>query len=149
MSPRESTEQLRSILVPVDGSHASLQAVAFACDMARQNKGIVYVVHVIEVRRALPLDAEVEPEAAASEEILSQAERVAREQDFNVEVELLQARDAGHAIVDEAIERGVDLIILGSEYHQPFGEFQLGRVIQYVLRSAPCEVWVRRRPVQE
>ena len=149
MSPRESTEQLRSILVPVDGSHASLQAVASACDVARQNKGIVYVVHVIEVRRALPLDAEVEPEAAASEEILSKAERVAREQDFDVEVELLQARDAGHAIVDEAIERGVDLIILGSEYHQPFGEFQLGRVIQYVLRSAPCEVWVRRRPVQE
>jgi nucleotide-binding universal stress UspA family protein len=149
LSPRESTEQLRSILVPVDGSQASLQAVAFACDIARQNKGIVYVVHVIEVRRALPLDAEVEPEAAASEEILSQAERVAREQDFNVEVELLQARDAGHAIVDEAIERGIDLIILGSEYHQPFGEFQLGRVIQYVLKSAPCEVWVRRRPVQE
>ena len=136
-------------MVPVDGSHASLQAVALACDIARKNKGSVSVVHVIEVKRTMPLDAELEPEAAAGEEVLSQAARVAREQDFDVDSEILQAREASHAIVDEAIERGVDLIILGMEYQRPFGEFQLGRVIQHVLRSAPCEVWVCRHPVQE
>jgi nucleotide-binding universal stress UspA family protein len=135
-------------MVPVDGSHASLQAVALACDIARKNKGNVFVVHVIEVKRTMPLDAELEPEAAAGEEVLSQAARVAREQDFDVDSEILQAREASHAIVDEAIERGVDLIILGMEYQQPFGEFQLGRVIQYVMKSAPCEVWVCRHPVQ-
>jgi nucleotide-binding universal stress UspA family protein len=96
----------------------------------------------------MPLDAELKPEAAAGEEVLAQAARVAREQDFDVDSEILQAREASHAIVDEAIERGVDLIILGMEYQQPFGEFQLGRVIQHVLRSAPCEVWVCRHPVQ-
>lgn len=146
--PIESIAQLRSILVPVDGSPASLQAVALACDVARENKGKVYVVHVIEVKRALPLDAEV-PEAATAEEILGKAERTAREEDFYVEGEILQSRDAGPAIVDEAIERGADLIVLGSEYHQPFGEFQLGRIIQYVLKSAPCEVWVKREAVHE
>ncbi len=136
-------------MVPVDGSHASLQAVALACDIARKNKGSVSVVHVIEVKRTMPLDAELETEAAAGEEVLAQAARVAREQDFDVDSEILQAREASHAIVDEAIERGVDLIILGMEYQQPFGEFQLGRVIQHVMRSAPCEVWVCRHPVQE
>ncbi|MCH7837014.1 MAG: universal stress protein [Chloroflexi bacterium] len=140
---------MRSIMVPVDGSHASLQAVALACDIARKNKGSVSVVHVIEVKRTMPLDAELEGEAAAGEEILTQAARVAREQDFDVDSEILQAREASHAIVDEAIERGADLIILGMEYKQPFGEFQLGRVIQYVMRSAPCEVWVCRHPVKE
>ena len=135
--------------MPVDGSHASLQAVALACDIARKNKGSVSVVHVIEVKRTMPLDAELEGEAAAGEEILTQAARVAREQDFDVDSEILQAREASHAIVDEAIERGADLIILGMEYKQPFGEFQLGRVIQYVMRSAPCEVWVCRHPVKE
>ncbi len=136
-------------MVPVDGSHASLQAVALACDIARKNKGSVSVVHVIEVKRTMPLDAELEGEAAAGEEVLTQAARVAREQDFDVDSEILQAREASHAIVDEAIERGADLIILGMEYKQPFGEFQLGRVIQYVMRSAPCEVWVCRHPVKE
>ena len=136
-------------MVPVDGSHASLQAVALACDIAHKNKGRVSVVHVIEVKRTMPLDAELEPEAAAGEEVLKQAARVAREQDFDVDSEILQAREASHAIVDEAIERGVDLIILGMEYQQPFGDFQLGQVIQHVMRSAPCEVWVCRHPVQE
>lgn len=136
-------------MVPVDGSHASLQAVAVACGIARDNKATLYVVHVIEVKRTLPLDAQLEPEAAAGEEVLSQAERVAREQDFEVEGEILQAREAGPAIVDEAIERSVDLIVLGMEYRQPFGEFQLGRVVEHVLKSAPCEVWVCRHPVQE
>ena len=136
-------------MVPVDGSHASLQAVALACDIARKNKGSVSVVHVIEVKRTMPLDAELETEATAGENILTQAARVAREQDFDVDSEILQAREASHAIVDEAIERGADLIILGMEYKQPFGEFQLGRVIQYVMRSAPCEVWVCRHPVKE
>ena len=149
MPSPESTAHLRSIRVPVDGSHASLQAVALACDIARKNKGSVSVVHVIEVKRTMPLDAELEGEAAAGEEILTQAARVAREQDFDVDSEILQAREASHAIVDEAIERGADLIILGMQYKQPFGEFQLGRVIQYVMRSAPCEVWVCRHPVKE
>ena len=149
MAPLELTTNPRSIMVPVDGSHASLQAVALACDIARKSKGQVFVVHVIEVKRTLPLDAELGPEAAAGDEVLAQAEQVAREQDFEVEGEILQAREASHAIVDEAIERTVDLIILGMDYQQPFGEFQLGRVVQHVLKSAPCEVWVCRHPVQE
>ena len=136
-------------MVPVDGSHASLEAVAVGCDVSSRNKAKLYVVHVIEVKRTLPLDAELAPEEAASEEVLSQAVAVAREHDFDIEGEILQAREAGPAIVDEAIERGVDLLVLGMEYRQPFGEFQLGRVVEYVLKSAPCEVWVCRHPVQE
>jgi nucleotide-binding universal stress UspA family protein len=136
-------------MVPVDGSHASMQAIALACDIARHNKGMVYAVHVIEVKRTLPLDAQLDVEEAAGDEILAQAERVAREQNFDVEGEILHAREASPALVDEAIERGVDLIILGMGYTQPFGEFQVGRVVQYVLKSAPCEVWVCRHPVEE
>lgn len=149
LSASESTAHLRSIMVPVDGSDASMQAVALACDIARKGKGKVYVVHVIEVKRTLPLDAQLETEEAAGDQILSRAEQMAREQSFDVEGEILHAREASPAIVDEAIERGVDLIILGMAYQQPFGRFQLGRVVQYVLENAPCEVWVCRHPAEE
>lgn len=149
MSPSQVAPRARSILVPVDGSHASMQAVALACEIARKNKGKVYLVHVIEVKRTLPLDAQLESEEATGDEILAQAERVAREQRFGVGGEILHAREAGPAIVDEAIDRGVDLIILGMSYPQRFGEFELGRVVEYVLRSAPCEVWVCRHPPEE
>lgn len=149
MPSREATAGMTSILVPVDGSDASMDAVALACSIARRNKGKVYVVHAIEVHRSLPLDAELQPEAARGEGILSRAEQVARQLDFEVEGELLQTREAGHAIVDEAAERGADLIILGIGYERPFGEFQLDRLAQYVLKHASCHVWLCRHPVSE
>lgn len=123
--------------------------MALACSIAKKNKGKVFAVHVIEVRRSLPLDAEMPEEAAAGEEILTRAERTAAEVDFRIEGELLQAREAGHAIVDEAMERGVDLILMGAEHKSPMGEYQMGRLTQYVLRAAPCSVWLWRHPVRE
>ncbi len=161
--------RLRDVLVPVDGSQASMEAVALACAAAKRNKGKVYVVYVIEVPRSLPLDADLSPEAAKGEEILERAEQRAGEQDFQVKGELLQARDAGHAIVDEAIERNVDGVILAvSAPKRPAGEagfawprggkpspsrapgeFRLGHIAQYVLENAPCQVWLIRLPMVE
>jgi nucleotide-binding universal stress UspA family protein len=158
---------LRDILVPVDGSDASLEAVSLACMTAKRNKGKVYVVYVVEVHRSLPLDADLKPEAVKGEDVLTRAERRAEEVDSQVEGELLQARDAAHAIVDEAIERSVSGIIMGVGYKRPLtegtglawprggkpeplrGEFRLGRVSQYVLENAPCEVWLIRLPMAE
>ncbi len=139
---------VREILVPSDGSNASYEALAQAISVAKRNKGHVFVVHVIEVKRTLPLDAEMIEEAQRGEEILSEAERLAQDLDFRVEGELLQAREAGHAIVDEALERRVDAIVMGTEYKRPFGEFQLSRTTQYVLKHAPCQVWVFRMPAR-
>jgi nucleotide-binding universal stress UspA family protein len=135
-------------MVPVDGSHASLQAVALACDIAKKNKGKVFIVNVIEVERTLPLDAQMESEEVEGDEILARAEEIAKKAGFKADGEILHAREASPAIVDEAIERGIDLIILGTEYRQPFGQFELGKVVQYVLKSAPCEVWVCRHKAE-
>jgi nucleotide-binding universal stress UspA family protein len=136
-------------MVPVDGSNASMQAVALACDIARKNKARVYAVHVIEVQRTLPLDAPMEQEETAGDAILADADRIAKDHGFKVESEILHAREASPAIVDEAIERGADLIIVGIKYEQPFGEFQLSRRVQYIVKNAPCEVWVCRHPKGE
>ena len=143
---KESAIALKSILVPVNGSEASLMAVEFACTLAKRNRGKVSVVHVIEVKRALPLDADLVSEAQRGEDILSQAEMAAKRQDFEVEGDLLQARDAGHAIVDEAMARQVDAIVLGVPFRRPYGEFEMGKVPTHVLKTAPCEVILLRLP---
>jgi len=96
-----------------------MTAVQFACTLAKRSRGKVHVVHVIEVRRSLPLDADLVAEAQRGEDILSQAEAAAKKEDFEVEGDLLQARDAGHAIVDEAVERQADAIILGVPFRPP------------------------------
>jgi len=46
----------------------------------------------------------------------------------------------GPAIVDEAVERGVNIIIMGIAYKQRFGQFSLGNVAPYVLKNSPCPV---------
>ena len=121
-------------------------AVEFACSIAKRSRAKVHVVHVIEVARALPLDADLIAEAQRGEEILSQAEVAARRQDFEVDGDLLQARDAGHAIVDEAVERQADVIVLGVPFRRPFGDFEMGKVPSHVLKTAACEVILMRQP---
>ena len=138
---KDTQSGYKSILVPVDGSEASLHAIEFACTLARRARGKVHVVHVIEVRRALRLDADLTEEAQRGEEILTQAELAARRQDYEVDGDLLQARDAGHAIVDEAIERNCDAIVM-----RPFGEFEMSRIPAHVMKTAPCEVVLLRMP---
>ena len=140
---------VKDILVPVDGSEASLEALGLACSMARKRKGDVYAIYVIEVDRSLPLDAELADEAASGEAVLKAAREVARKHDHHVRAEILQARDAAQAISSEAIERGVDAVIMGIDYDRPFGEFQLQRVATQVLKHTPCQVWICRRPVKE
>lgn len=123
-------------------------AVEFACNLAKKGRGKVHVVHVIEVRRSLPLDAELVSEAQRGEEILAQAEMAAKRQDFEVDGDLLQARDAAHAIVDEATERQADAIVLGVPFRRPYGEFEMGAVPSHVLKTAQCEVILLRMPAE-
>jgi nucleotide-binding universal stress UspA family protein len=140
---------LKRVLVPINGTRADEEAVKLACKMAKRVKARIYVTYVIQVDRTLPLDAEIEQEIERGEEFLDRAERIAEEQDYEVRTDLLQAREIGPAVVDEAIERGVDLIIIGLSYKKKFGEFSLGSVVPYVLRNAPSWVIVSREPIPQ
>jgi nucleotide-binding universal stress UspA family protein len=139
--------RIKNVLVPVDGSRAGFSALALALHLAKRNKGTVYAVYVIEVARNLALDAEMPSEARSGEDVLTEAERVADEMDYKVSGELLQARDQGHAIVDEAADREVDAIVMGVGLELMLGEFQMGMAAQYVVRNAPCQVLLFRESV--
>ena len=132
--------EFKKILVPVVGREADEEAMDLACRLAKRNKGKIWAVCVVTIKRALPLNAEIESEIKGAEAILDHAEDVAEEQDCEVETDVLQAREAGPAIIDEAVERGVDLIVMGIKYKRRFGQFSLGDVIPYVLKNAPCPV---------
>lgn len=136
----------KKILVSVNGNSTDSAMVALAAQTAKRTKGQVYAIHVIEVRRTLPLDADLEEERKRADAILDGAERTAEEYGQEIETDILQARDVGTAIVEEAIEVEVDLIIMGIPYRRKFGEFDLGKTVPYVLKNAPCEVWVCREP---
>ena len=139
--------EFTKILVPVSGTEVDGEAMRLACRLAKKNKAKIWVVCVVEVKRSLPLDAEIESEIKKAENILDHMESVAEEQDYEVETDLLQAREAAPSIVDEAVERGVDLILMGVTYKKHFGQFSLGNVVPYVLKNAPCHVILYHQPI--
>ena len=132
--------EFHKILVPVTGTEADDEAIRLACRLAKRDKGKIWTVYVVTVKRTLPLEAEVEPEIKKAEEILDHAESVAEEEDYEIETDLLQAREAGPTIIDEAVERKVDLILMGIQYKRRFGQFSLGHVAPYVLKNTPCRI---------
>ena len=126
--------------MPAVGTKADEEAMKLACRLAKKDKGKIRAVYVITVKRALPLQAEIESEIRKAEGILDHIEEVAEEVDYEVETEVLQAREAGSAIIDEAVGRGIDLILMGIKYKRHLGQYSLGSVVPYVLQNAPCPV---------
>lgn len=144
MTNQHTPPTITRVLVPLGGTAADQAAIQMACEQARKNKAQVFVIYVIEVERALALGVDLPQELAKGERILSEAESTAKTYQYQVETEILQAREVGPTIVDEANQRNVDLIVMGLPYKHRFGEFSLGETVPYVLRYAPCRVWVCR-----
>ena len=113
-------------------------AFRLACGLSKESKAKLFALYIIEVPQELPLDAEVD--SAKGEAILGHIEAMAQEEKCPVEAEYLQARDAGPAIVQEALERGVELIVLGIPYKRRLGQFTIGHTTSYILKNAPCDV---------
>jgi len=141
--------EARTLLVPLDGTEAAYGALAAACGIARKTRATVHALYVIEVPRSLPIDADMISEGQRGEEVLERAEELAATHDVRLEAELLQARQEAHVILDEAAERGADAIVIGLQYHRPYGRYELGKVATYVLERAPGYVWLIRYPVTD
>lgn len=140
---------LSSVLVAVSGGKCDEEVVRLACELLNSNKGKLYILHIIEVERGIPVDAEISLATARGEEVLNHMEEVAKACKCNTEAELIQARHAGSGVVQEAVEQNVDAIILGIPYRERYGCFSLGETIPYVLKNAPCRVIVWRDPMWE
>lgn len=134
------------ILVPVNGAETDLEAVRLGCRLARRARAKVMVVTVLEVRRSLPLGTVQDTEMERVEGVLERAEVAARELETDLDTELLQARDAGPAIVEEVTHWKADLVVVGLPFRMRFGEFHMGRTAPHILRHAPCRTLLFREP---
>ncbi len=137
-------KKFTKILVPVAGMPFDDDVIRFASLVARQDKASLLLIHVIEIQRTLPLDTENASEIERAEAVLQHAEQVAGQNKVRAETELLQARVVGSILLDEANERGIDLIIMGVPYREPIGEFFLGGTATHMMKNASCPVWLCR-----
>jgi nucleotide-binding universal stress UspA family protein len=138
----------RRAILALAGGGCDDRIVQLAADLGRATRGELIGVHVVEIGWSMPLDAEVASRSEDAQQVLDHAEMTAEALKVRLEPMLLQARDVGAALVDEATEREADLLIVGLPYRKRFGgDFAIGRTIPYVLKHAPCEVWVVREPM--
>ncbi len=145
-----SAPPFRRAVVALSGGRTDRPIVALAAGAARLGHAELVGVHVVEIDWTLPLDADVAGRSEDAQRVLDIAEATAEASHYRLETVLLQARDVGAAIVDEASERGADMIICGLPFQRRFGgDFAIGRTIPYVLKNAPCAVWVIREAMPE
>jgi nucleotide-binding universal stress UspA family protein len=148
--PEAGRSTFRRAVIAVNGASSDARIVRVACELARGRDAELVAVHVVEIGWELPLDADVAGRSEEAQRALDLVEGTADDERMKIETVLLQARDVGAAIVDEATERGADLLILGLPYRKRFGgDFAIGTTVPYVLKNAPCAVWVVRDPMPE
>ncbi len=138
------------IAVIVDGKKLDKELVRLACMMAKRARRKVHLVHIIEVPRTLALGANLKKESEHADQLLTEAMAIAEEAGCEAVAEVVQARDAGQAIVEEARDHACALIMLGLVRDK--GKMNgirddLGKTVPYVLNHASCRVWVVQDPV--
>jgi nucleotide-binding universal stress UspA family protein len=138
----------RRAVLGLTGAASDERMIRIACQLAKPFKSELIGVHVVEIDWTLPLDADIAGRNEDVQRVLDMAESTAEDAGYTLTPVLLQARDVGAAIVDEASERSADLLMLGLAYRTRFGgDFAIGQTIPYVLKNAPCAVWVVREPM--
>jgi len=140
----------RRAVIALSGGPVDNAIVRLALEVTRQAHAQLIAVHVVELDWTQPLDADVAERSEEAQRVLDAAEAIAEAMHGKIESVLVQARDVGAAIVDEAAARDADLLILGLTYRTRFGgDFAIGRAVPYALKNAPCAVWVVRESMGE
>ena len=154
-----SVASIRKILVPVDGSSASVKGLQYAAHLAEleANNAELIVVHVLEdVKQggAIGLQAKYgnvrlvegfkKARKEAALEWLKQVEEAAKKKKIQIKSEVLDGGSKAEVIIDYATENDIDLIIVGSRGITGFKRVLLGSVANAVVSNARCPVMVVR-----
>ena len=138
------------ILVPLAGTEADDAALRLAAILLAGTPGKAFLLHVIEIPFERQLDAQDPAAVAFADEALGHGLAFLTEHEVQAETGIAQARAAGAAIVDDAVERRADLIVMGLRYKRRFGGgWDAGRTVPYVMRNSTAPVWCLRPETEE
>ena len=141
---------IRRAVLSLNGGPTDKLVIECGCKLARADEAELMAVYVVEVDWSHDLDDDLEDQREEASRALDLAEGLAEKERVPLESQLLQARDVGAALVDEAVAVEADAIVMGLPYKVRFGgDFALGQTILYVFKNAPCRVIVVREPVAD
>ena len=139
----QGAADFKRILVPMKLGDIGEEMVATAIALARDAGAEIQAITVVRVPRRYQLEGAFPPEVAARVDAsLEEARLLGVDHGVEVRTDAVRARSIGHAIVDEARSREVDLIVLGSSPRWRRQSRFFSPTVDFVLRRAPCEVLV-------
>lgn len=136
------------ILLPVDGSEHSLDAVRHAIRLVQEGLQASFVLinvqeptYLYEMVLAPSADVLERVTGAAGNHSLADAEDLLRQADIEFEKELLSG-DPAHTIIEAGERHDCDAVILGARGRGVVRSALLGSVSQGVLRGSPVPVTI-------
>lgn len=139
----------RNILVALTDTLIDDEAVSVACSLARKRKAEAIAVFGIQVPRKRALDDDMPEETEKANRTLDAAKEVADQLQAPLETEIVHTRHLGQTLIQEAIDHDCALIVMGVSYQVGVnGQFALSETAEYVLKHAPCRVWLVRGPCE-
>ena len=137
--------EFRTILVPIAPGYPSDEAMDFACRLAAERRASIVALTAIQVPLDLPLDAELPEDVEEANAQLDEARAIGESYGVRVTGRIARTRNIGRAIVDEAVRRGSEVIVMAGPRRVRLqrGRRQIfGDSVDFVLRHAPCRVMV-------
>ncbi|MGW3043985.1 universal stress protein [Kitasatospora sp. NPDC001159] len=144
----EQTETQRRIVVGVDGSPSSIDALRWAVDQARARGAVVEAVtawqYPVATGWTVPITAD-EDLADIAHKVLDDAiaEATDAERPGEIQARVVEG-GAVPCLLDAA--HGADLLVVGSRGHGGFTGALLGSVSQHCVQHAKCPVVIVRHP---
>ncbi|WP_456433022.1 universal stress protein [Thermosulfuriphilus sp.] len=136
------------ILIPIDGSEPSLQALREGLEIAKSQGAKATALYVVpkgeEFIEVFTLKSVKEAFYQEGEKILDKARKIAEEMEIPLAVRIYEGRPP-EKIVEAAKTLGCDLIVMGSHGHGMIGKLLVGSCTERVLAMAPCPVLVVKK----
>jgi nucleotide-binding universal stress UspA family protein len=147
-------DMYENIMVAVDGSASSKQALAEALKVARASGAHVSVVYVVDKSPLFTYAGRFDPHALIDEirsdgiKVLRDAERAIAQAGVSGDAELVETGSVGEDIAERlqryVDEHRIDLAVVGTHGRRGLRRVLLGSVAERFLRGARCPVLMIR-----
>ncbi len=135
---------MKKILVPIDGSQNSLEALKCAIDMADKYGSQIILVNAQKpatFERSIPVDENPDILKEHAKEVIDKGMEVLKDSSVNVKTEAVVG-DPAEQILYLVDREDADLIVMGSHGASGMRRFLIGSVSNKVLQHSPKPVMI-------
>jgi nucleotide-binding universal stress UspA family protein len=133
---------LKTILVATDFSRCAEPALCYAAALAREEKGKIFLLHVLPPAPAYPIPMDFGPLSVEGEEARSRMrDALSKPELAGIDHEPLLEQGELWPVLESVIkDNSVDVVVIGTQGREGLTKLILGSVAEEVFRRSPCPV---------